>query len=115
MQQIPHTDTSSMKRISDFRWPFRRHCGEGLFSNGVVADQLHPGVGGPNTWCLGGLTEGNPFTRFGVISGGIWAHFKVFWPLTGPFSASMGRFMAIFSSNVAADRRHPGVEGPNTW
>ena len=31
----------------------------------------------------------------------------------GPTSASMGLFLATFSNNVAADRRHPGVGGPN--
>ena len=41
---------------------------------------------------------------FGAVlaSGGLWPHFGLLGPI-----------LAIFSSDVAADRRHPGVGGPN--
>ena len=48
--------------------------------------------------------------------GSFWGHLGPFWAILtpfGPISASKGPFLAIFSSNVAADWRHPGVGGPN--
>ena len=48
--------------------------------------------------------------------GSFWGHLGPFWAILAPFgpiSASTDPFRAIFSSYVAADRRHPGVGGPN--
>ena len=48
--------------------------------------------------------------------GSFWGHLGPFWAVLasfGPISASWGPFLAIFSNNVAAHRRHPGVGGPN--
>ena len=48
--------------------------------------------------------------------GSFWGHLGPFWAVLAPFgpiSASKGPFLAIFSSNVAADQRQPGVGGPN--
>ena len=48
--------------------------------------------------------------------GSIWGHLGPFWAVLasfGPILASKGPFLAIFSNNVAADRRHRGVGGPN--
>ena len=50
----------------------------------------------------------------GLVS--FWGHLGPFWAALAPFGpilASKGPFLAIFSSNVAANRRHPGVRGPN--
>ena len=46
---------------------------------------------------------------FGGHLGPFWAVLATFRPIL----ASEGPFLAIFSGNVAADRRHPGVGGPN--
>ena len=62
---------------------------------------------------IGWLYVTQPFSWVWGHFGGIWALFGLFWPLFGPISASKGPFLAIFSRNVAADRRHPGVGGPN--
>ena len=48
--------------------------------------------------------------------GSFWGHLGPFWTDLAPFgpiSATNDPFLAIFSSTVAADRRHPGVGGPN--
>ena len=48
--------------------------------------------------------------------GSFWGHLGPFWAVLAPFgpiSASKGPFLAIFSSNVAADWHDPGVGGPN--
>ena len=45
-----------------------------------------------------------------------WGHLGPFGAVLAPFGpilAFKGPFLAIFSSNMAADRRHPGVGGPN--
>ena len=50
--------------------------------------------------------------------GSFWGHLGPFWAVLasfGPISGSRGPFWAIFSNNVAADWRHPGVGGPNRW
>ena len=48
--------------------------------------------------------------------GSLWGHLGPFWAdlaPCGPISASRGPFLAIFGNSVVADRRHPGVGGPN--
>ena len=58
------------------------------------------------------LRRGTLFLRLGSF----WGHLGAFWAVLaplGPISASRGPFLAIFSLNVAANRRHPGVGGPN--
>ena len=45
-----------------------------------------------------------------------WVHLGPFYAVLAPFEpilASTDPFWAIFSSNVAANQRHPGVGGPN--
>ena len=52
---------------------------------------------------------------FFLSLGSFWGHLGPFWAVLAPFGpnlASTDRFWAIFSNNVAADRRHPGVGGP---
>ena len=59
-----------------------------------------------------GLRRGTFFLGLGSF----WGHLGPVWAVLasfGPISASRGPFLAIFSNNVAADRRHPGVGGPN--
>ena len=65
---------------------------------------------------LGAQTHGDRVAlhrgTFGVILGA----FEPIWGCFGPFLAHFslqGPILAIFSSNLAADRRHPGVGGPN--
>ena len=57
------------------------------------------------------MVIGWPYTGRPLSLG--WVHFGGIWDPFGPILASKGPFLAIFSSNVAADRRHPGVGGPN--
>ena len=60
------------------------------------------------------LRNGTFFLRLGSF----WGHLGPFWAVLAPFgpiSASKGPFLAIFSSNVAADQCHPRVGSPNTW
>ena len=50
--------------------------------------------------------------------GSFWGNLGQFWAvlaLFGPISASKGPLLAIFGNSVVADRRQPGVGGPNTW
>ena len=42
-------------------------------------------------------------------------HSGIIVPGLGSLWGHLGPFWAILSSNVAVDRRHLGVEGPNTW
>ena len=50
---------------------------------------------------------------FSLGLGSFWGHLGPFWAHFGPILASRGPYLAIFSSMVAADRRPPGVGGPN--
>ena len=62
---------------------------------------------------IGWLYVGEPFS---LGLGSFWGHLGPFWAVLasfGPISASRGPLLAIFSNNVAANRRHPGVGGPN--
>ena len=79
----------------------------------MAADRCHPGVGGSKHMVIEWPYVREPFSyvwgHFGGILGAFWA---VLAPL-GPISASRGPFLVIFSRNLATDRRHPGVGGPN--
>ena len=55
-------------------------------------------------------------TAFFLSLGSFWGHLSPFRAVLAPFGpnlASTDPFWAIFSGNLAADRRHPGVGGPN--
>ena len=72
------------------------------------------------SWESGAQTHGDRVAlRRGTLHlglGSFWGHLGPFWAVLAPFGpipASRGPFLAIFSRNVAADRRHPGVGGPN--
>ena len=71
------------------------------------------------TWELGVQTHGDRVAlrngTFFLGLGSFWGHLGPFWAVLtsfGPILASTDPFGAIFSGNVAADRRQPGSWGP---
>ena len=52
-------------------------------------------------------------TAFFLGLGSFWGHLGPFWAVLAPFGPNLDQFWAIFSGNLTADRRHPGVGGPN--
>ena len=98
--------------------PFWAHFGlqAPIFSHFLAVMWLPTSANGE----LGVQTHGDRMAlrdgTFFLGLGSFWGHLGPFWAdlaPCGPILASRGPFFAIFSNNVAADRRHPGVGGPN--